>query len=171
VNPIDYLHLQLELEGKSVIGDTCLHQLEVVPGEEMPLLLIAQLTGRKRVAYADEALDPILHEELLRRARSVHFPQIGPLLEFLTLKNIPFEVEHYKTYLIPAHNTAIPDEEVICLSREDLKVREFGFGDFAEKVFVIERNGTIASACVSARETTGAVSHSRSFCLFKVSLR
>lgn len=149
MNPIDYLHLQLRLEGKIVIGGNLLRQVEEVPGEEMPLLLIAQFADGKNVAYVDEALDPDLQDELVRRAQCLQFPQIGPLLEFLTIENIPSEAGHYKTYLIPA---PLSDEEVICLSREDPQVRAFGFGGFAEEVFVIERDGNLASACVSARE-------------------
>ena len=152
MNPIDYLHLQLRLEGKRVIGDTRLHQVEPVPGEEMPVLLIAQLADGKSVAYVDEALDPDLKEELARRARTAQFPQIGPLLEYLNKENIPFEAGHYKTYLFPAPAAVFVDEEVTCRSREDPKVQAFGFGGFAEWVYGIERDGNIVSACVSARE-------------------
>ena len=152
MNPIDYLHLQLRLEGKSVIGSNLLRQVEEVPGEEMPLLLIAQLIDGQSVAYVDEALNPDLQEELARRVRSVQFPQIGPLLEFLRLENIPFETGHYKTYWIPAHAAVFADEEVTCHSRENPMVQAFGFGGFAEWVYGIERDGKIVSACVSARE-------------------
>jgi hypothetical protein len=152
VNPIDYLHLQLRLEGKSVIGDTRLHLVEAVPGEEMPLLLIAQPIDGKSVAYVDEALNSDLQEELIRRVRSVQFPQIGPLLEFLDIENISFEAGHYKTYWIPAHAAVFADEEVACRSRQDPKVQAFGFGGFAEWVYGIERDGKMVSACVSARE-------------------
>lgn len=152
MNPIDYLHLQLRLEGKSVIGDTRLHLAEAVPGEEMPLLLIAQFTDGKSVAYVNEALDPALQEDLVRRARSVQFPQIVPILEFLHTKNIPSEAGHYKTYRFPAQAAAFADREVVCRSREDPKVQAFGFGEFAEWVYGIERDGKIVSACVSIRE-------------------
>ncbi|HEX5837639.1 MAG TPA: GNAT family N-acetyltransferase [Anaerolineales bacterium] len=152
MNPIDYLHLQLRLEGKSVIGSTLLRQVEEVPGEEMPLLLIAQLSEGKSVAYVDEALNPGLQEELDRRVRSVQFPQIGPLLEFLNTENISFEARHYKTYLFPAHAAVFADEEVVCRSRQDPKVQAFGFGGFADWVYGIERGGKVVSACVSSRE-------------------
>lgn len=152
MNPTDYLHLQLRLEGKSVIGSNLLRQVEEVPGEEMPLLLIAQLADGKSVTYVNEALDPELQEGLVKRVRSVQFPQIGPLLQFLTIENISFETGHYKTYWIPAHAAVFADEEVTCFSREDPKVQAFGFGGFAEWVYGIEQGGKIASACVSARE-------------------
>lgn len=152
MNPIDYLHLQLRLEGKTVIGGTRLHMVEAVPGEEMPLLLIAQLVDGKSVAYVDEALNSDLQEELTRRVRSVQFPQIGPLLELLDIENVSIEAGHYKTYGIPAHAAVFADEEVTCRSRKDPKVKAFGFGGFAEWVYGIERDGKIVSACVSARE-------------------
>jgi hypothetical protein len=33
LNPLDYLRLQLRLEGKEIIGDHLLKQVEVVPDE------------------------------------------------------------------------------------------------------------------------------------------
>jgi predicted GNAT family acetyltransferase len=41
---------------------------------------------------------------------------------------------------------------VSCLSKQESLVQEFGFGNFAENVFVIERDGKVVSACVSTRE-------------------
>ena len=53
MKPLDYLRLQLRLEGKEIIGDNLLRQVEVVPDEEMPLFLIAQLADEYLVAYFD----------------------------------------------------------------------------------------------------------------------
>ena len=64
MNPFDYLHVQLRLEGKEVINDNCLRQVEVVPDEEMPLVVIVYLTSNEMVVYYDEALTLELREML-----------------------------------------------------------------------------------------------------------
>jgi hypothetical protein len=152
VNPIEYLHLQLRLEGKCVIGSDLLRQVEEIPGEENPILLLAQFPDGQSVAYFNETLDSNLLAELSGLIQEVYFPKIDRLLEFLKERNIRVETGHYKTYLFPAQVAGPDDENVTCRFREDPGVQAFGFGGFAEKVYVIERGGNIASACVSARE-------------------
>ena len=39
MNPHEYLRLQLRLEGKEIINDNSLRQVEVVSGENMPLMI------------------------------------------------------------------------------------------------------------------------------------
>lgn len=152
MNPIDYLHLQLRLEGKGVVGSEFLRQVEEVPGEEMPLLLIAQFPDGQSVTYFDESLDPSLQAELCAQLQESHFPQIDTLLEIVKERNIRVETGHYKTYLFPAQAEGLQDEDVTYRFSEDPRVQAFGFGGFAERVYVIERDGNIASACMSARE-------------------
>jgi hypothetical protein len=50
MNLLDYLRLQLRLEGKEIVSDNLLRQVEIVPDEEMPLFLIAQLATVKSSA-------------------------------------------------------------------------------------------------------------------------
>jgi RimJ/RimL family protein N-acetyltransferase len=152
VNPIDYLHLQLRLEGKSVIGSNLLRQVEEVPGEEMPLLLFAQFPDGQSVTYFDESLDTGLQKELSAQLKEIHFPQIDLLLEIIKERNIRVESGHYKTYSFPAQAEGLNDEDVTFRFREYPGVQIFGYGGFAERVYVIERSGNIASACMSARE-------------------
>ena len=152
MNPIDYLHLQLRLEGKGVIGSDLLRQVEEVPGEQNPFLLLAQFSDMQSVAYFNETLDSNLLAELSGLIQQVSFPKIGRLLEYLKERNIRVETGHYKTYLFPAQAAGPDDANVTCRFREDPGVQAFGFGGFAERVYVIERSGNIAAACVSARE-------------------
>jgi predicted GNAT family acetyltransferase len=44
------------------------------------------------------------------------------------------------------------DPDVQCLSKQDARVKAFGFDGFAEQVYAVEQNGGLASACVSTRE-------------------
>lgn len=152
MNPLEYLLLQLRLEGKVVVDDDRLRQVEAVPGEEMPLMVIAQLAGGQVVAYYDESLSPDLYAELAEQIQKLTFPTIEPLLGVLKKRSIGFDMGHYKTYQFPVSVKAASQETVKCLSRSDALVQRFGFGTFAENVYAVERGGKIVSACVSTRE-------------------
>jgi hypothetical protein len=152
MNPLDYLRLQLRLEGKEIIKDNLLRQVEVVPDQEMPLMLIARLADSNVVAYFDEALQAKLHEELTKRVSEITFPNVEAFSAFLQSRNISFEAGYYKTYIFPERNASFKDETVNCYSKYDPKVQDFGFDGFAESIYAIERSDKIVSACVSARE-------------------
>lgn len=149
---LDYLHLQLRLEGKKLVGNNRLTQVEVVPGEDIPLMLLAQLADQKMVIYFDEALQPKLYSELTKQIHNISFPTINPLLDFLKTQSISFEVGHYKTHIFSPHFSDSVNTDVVCHSKHDSKIQAFGFDGFAEQVYAIERNGKIVSACVSIRE-------------------
>jgi hypothetical protein len=144
--------MQLRLEGKRPVESDRLRQVEIVPDEDIPLILIAQLTDDQRIVYYDETLSSELHTELSKRIQNVTFPAIESLLAFLRSKNISFEVGHYKTYIFPSGFAELLDGNVIRLHKEDLSVQAFGFDGFSEEVYAIECDGRIISACVSARE-------------------
>jgi len=152
MNPLDYLRLQLRLEGKEIIKDDLLRQVEIVPDEEVPWILIARLADENLVAYFDEALPVKVREELTKQVSDFTFPNIELLSALLENKNISFEIGHYKTYILPEECAAFKDEGVTYFSRHDPKVQAFGFDGFAESVFAIEQDGKIVSACVSTRE-------------------
>ncbi len=151
MNPLEYLHLQLRLEGKVIIHGDLLRQVEIVPDEEMPLMIIARLSNADIVAYYDETLQAEVHKELGKRIQDVAFPEISPLLAFLGTQNISVAAGHYKTYVFPAHIVHTVDD-VRCVSKHDPLIQAFGFGGFADSVYAIERDGKIVSACVSTRE-------------------
>lgn len=150
MDSLTYLHLQMRLEGKALIGEYFMRQVEAVPDEEMPLMLIAQLAGKELVAYYDEAIPYDLQNELAKIFLEIQFPEIDPLLNLLRLRNLGFEVGHYKTYVFPARFAI--EAEVICFSKQDPKVKAFGFDGFAEPIYALEQEDKLVSACVSARE-------------------
>jgi len=152
MNPLDYLQLQLRLEGKEVINGKLLRQVEIVTDEEVPLVLLAQLADHKIVIYFDETLQPKLHSELTKQIYNISFPTINPLLDFLKAQNISIEVGYYKTYLFPPRFADSSITDVVCYSKHDPKIQTFGFDGFAEKIYAIEQDGKIVSACVSTRE-------------------
>jgi RimJ/RimL family protein N-acetyltransferase len=145
-----YLHLQMRLEGKALVRQHFMRQVEVVPDEEMPLLLIAQLGNEEIVAYFDETISSDFQKKLAAIILDIEFPKVDSVLNILRSHNIPFHVGHYKTYIF--HSQAPKDRNVIRLSKHNPKVQAFGFDGFAEQVYGIERDGNIVSACVSTRE-------------------
>lgn len=150
MGPLGYLHLQLRLEGKELIQGCMLRQVEVVPGEDIPILLIAQLASGEVVACYDEAISSELRKGLSAHVDKIDFPRIDPLLNILESHTIPFELGHYKTYVFPSQPAQA--SSVMCLSRHDPMVKAFGFDGFTDKVYAVETGGVLASACVSARE-------------------
>jgi hypothetical protein len=150
MNALTYLLLQMGLEGKGLVGRNTIRQIQVVPGEELPLLLLAQLADRTLVAYYSESLPSDLQAQLSVCVSSIEFPEVDPILGALKSHAIRAGTGHYKTYLFPPQMA--PNPEVTCLSKVDQKVQAFGFDGFAQRVYAIERDGRIISACVSVRE-------------------
>jgi len=152
MTPLDYLHLQLRLEGKEVINGSLLRQVEVVPDEEMPLMVIASLASNKLSVYYDETLPSDLLDKLNEQVHSLSFPNIESIINTLQSHNFKLEIGHYKTYTFPEHYKDSEADEVMLYSQSDHKIQAFGFGGFTEQVHAIERDGKIVSACVSAKE-------------------
>src|SRR5215212_1471470 len=150
MNSLGYLHLQMRLEGKQLIHEPFMRQVEVVPDEEMPLLLIAKLTDEEMVTYYDEAISPDLQKEVAEILPEIEFPEVDSLLHVLRSHNFRFEVGHYKTYVF--HSQPSKDMNVMCSSKHDPKIKTFGFEGFAENVYAMEQDDNIVSACVSIRE-------------------
>lgn len=150
MDPLHYLHLQLRLECKEVINERFIREVEVIPEEELPLILIAQFADEKQVVYYDEAIARDFQKRLAAATMANIFPNIRPLLEVLEKQNTSFSIGHYKTYIFPS--VPVKDSDVNCVSKHDERVKAFGFDGFAEQVHVVERDGKVVSACVSARE-------------------
>lgn len=152
MNPLEYLHFQLRLEGKEVVNGNLLRQVEIVPDEEMPLMAIASLSSNEMIAYYDEALAPELRDELERQISALGFPNIDPIIAILQANNFKLEICHYKTYAFPDQYKNIEVDEVKRYPKTEPKIQAFDFGGFNEHVYAIERDGKIVSACVSAKE-------------------
>ena len=150
MNPLEYLHLQLRLEGKEVTTGTLLRQVEVVPDEDMPLMLVAQLADQRLITYFDETLPMELRLRLQERIPNIAYPNIEPVLTLLQQENIPFDIGHYKTLVVPESYASFQDKEVKRYLRSDPQA--VGLDGPAEEMFGIEDDGQIISSCVSTRE-------------------
>ena len=120
MEPLAYLHLQLRLEGKECRHGGLLRQVEVVPGEELPLLLIAQLANSGWVVYYDETMSADLQKKLSACVADIKFPDIDPLIAVLKSYHVRLEIGHYKTYVFPS--LLAYDIDVVCLSKYDRRV-------------------------------------------------
>ena len=149
MDTLTYLLLQMGLEGKGLVGGQ-IRQIQVVPGEELPLVLLAQLADQKLVAYYSESLSSDVQAHLSACISSIEFPAIDPILDVLKSHHIQSDIGHYKTYLFPPQTAANP--QVTCLSKHDPKIQALGFDGFDEYVYAIEGDSRIISACVSVRE-------------------
>lgn len=152
MNPLEALRLQLRLEGLDIMNGGLLRQVEIVPGEDMPLMVIAQLADRQVVVYYDRSLEPDFRRALQERSAGLQFPEIGPPAALIQGQNIPVEVGHYRTLLFPGHVPVQAHPDVLRLPGQHPWVERFGFGGFACPVHGIEREGKLVSACVSVRE-------------------
>ena len=100
MNPLDYLHLQMRLEGKEIFQEGLVRQVEVVPGEELPLMLLAKLRDGFVVAYYHESIPSDLQKELAHGICDIEFPKVDALLNILKHHTIGFEIGHYRTYTL-----------------------------------------------------------------------
>jgi GNAT superfamily N-acetyltransferase len=140
----------MRLEGIEVFDGCFLRQIEFMPGEDLPLMLIAQLFHGECRAYYGEFIPPGLQQVLTANIPIIQFPAMEPLQDILTKYGIQFEVGRYKTYMF----SSIPIQamDVLRVSKHSSDIKAFSFDGFAEDVFAIQHKGMIVSACVSVRE-------------------
>ena len=97
MDPLTYLHLQMRLEGKGLVNEhlirrtaALVRQVEVVPDEKLPLMLIAHLASQEMVVYYDEAIVPDLQKELAASIHNIEFPKVDPLFNVLKSYKVKF---------------------------------------------------------------------------------
>jgi hypothetical protein len=105
----------MKLEGIEVINDWLLRQVKLVPGGDLPLMIMARFSNQECIRYYDESISPDLQREL--GLADLDFPTIGALLDLLKSRYIRFKVGHDKTYVFPF--TAINREFFLCQSDRD----------------------------------------------------
>lgn len=151
MDPLEYLHLQMRLEGKIFSADGLITRLGP-ESENTPLVLIAKTENGRQVAYFGESLPGNRRRELVESLEKSTFPAMGIMFDQFQSYGIPVKVGHYKTYIVPNTFFIEVPREVKCLCKDDGKVKEFGFGGFDNSVYAIEIGGKIISACVSTRQ-------------------
>ena len=151
MQPLDYLYLQMKLEGLTVNRNGWLATLPS-GGEDLPLALLAQTADGQFFAGCRTALPPELHCQLASQATRLSFPDVEPLLQSLRTAGFQPDVEYFKTYVFPEPFVRAGSGAVKCLPKDAPAVKDFGFSDFEAQVYTVEDDGKILSACVSSRQ-------------------
>jgi hypothetical protein len=151
MHPLTYLHLQMQLRGASLVGDRLTREANATAVEDLPLIILAQLTTHETVAYYNESLPADLQKKLATGIEGLAFPHIDPLLEILSSHDLHVEAEHSTTYIFP-HIADSIDREILRYSTGDPRMRALELSASSGPVFAVERDSRLASACVSGRE-------------------
>jgi GNAT superfamily N-acetyltransferase len=151
MQPFDYLHLQMKLEGKGLNRDGLLTSLRP-SSEVLPLVLVARTSDGHCLAYLSEMLPLELRRDLAIRTTQLEFPKLEVVLDTIRSYGIHPKVGHYRTYIFPDHAAQVEATIAKCFPKDDPKVKDFGFNGFADAVYAIEDGVQIVSACVSVLE-------------------
>ena len=149
MKPFEYLLLQIELEGIKRISDdliTCSPQNT----DDCPLVISARTSdGEFLVSFNETVSEEI--RSLLPKDDLKEFNTTSSI-EIFKQHGIQAEASHFKTYVFPNSLEFAKTERVKCLGRNDPKVVSFEFHGFTDKVYAIENEEMILSACVSSRQ-------------------
>jgi len=149
MKPFEYLLMQIELEGiKRISNDliTCLPQ----NADDCPLVISARTSdGESLVSFNESVSEEI--RNLLPKDDLKEF-NTASSIDVFRQHGIQAEASHFKTYAFPTGFKFAKTETVKCLGRNDPKVIAFEFNGFTDKVYAIENEETILSACVSSRQ-------------------
>jgi hypothetical protein len=150
MKPSEYLLLQLELEGRMRVSSDLITRLSP-DVDDFPLALVAHTSDGESLLYFDE----LIPEEIRCK-----LPKDLPVFKTETAIGV-FErfgiqatTSHFKTYVFPESFESANMKAVRCFSQDDPKIVAFGFDGLANKVFAIEKEGMILSACVSSRQNS-----------------
>ena len=151
MKPIDYLLRQMELEGIKRAGEELITRIS--PNvDEFPLVLCARTTDNQRLICFDESLTNELRQQM--PINDLQAFKSEPAIEVFERHGIQAQTNQFKTYIFPDRLSEAEIGEAKCYSQDDPKVIAFGFSGLADKVFAIEQDGIILSACVSARQNS-----------------
>jgi hypothetical protein len=151
MQPIDFLHLQMKLEGIGL--DENGHLIPLFTNvEDFPLFLFAQLNDGETVCHFAASLPKELQAVLTELIPDLRFPNVQEIAVIFERYNLPSNIGHFKTYLFPNRYQNMVDNVAKPFSKNDARIRAFGFGELADTVYAVEQNGVILSACVSSRQ-------------------
>jgi RimJ/RimL family protein N-acetyltransferase len=149
MDPIEYLFLQMKLEGKGYNQDGLITSLGPV-SEDIPLVILAKVNDGKQVSFYGSSLPIEIQDDI--SSQKITFSDGKQLFGKIRSNNIPVRVGHYKTYIFPDIFEEQNTNEVICLSKTDTRAKDFGFDKLGNSVYALLSGGVIISACVSTRQ-------------------
>lgn len=150
MKPSEYLHLQMELEGIRISNGNLIARASPDVAE-FPLVLLARTSDEQKYLYFDGSLPIEVHNRITRS--ELQSFNIEHAMEMLHLFGVSTKLGHFRTYIFP-DNFSTDVSNVKCFSQDDPEIVAFGFRGLADKVYAIEREGMILSACVSSRQNS-----------------
>jgi len=149
MKPLDYLSLQMRLEGVQRGSGNFITRTS--PGDnEFPLVLQAHTADGQEIVCFDERLPPALYYRLM--SDSLPSFKVESAFAVFALFGISAKVGHFRTYIFPDSFAAADTSTVTCFSQDDPIVVAVGFKGCLGKIYAIEQVGQIVSACVSTRQ-------------------
>jgi hypothetical protein len=151
MKPIDYLHLQMKLEGIQRVSNDFIARAS--PNvDDFPLILLARTSDGESLICFDELISSEIRDQLPRD--DLKSFKTESTIEVFKKSGIHAQVNHFKTYIFQDSFESANVEMVKCFSQDDPKIVSFGFTGLADKVFAIEQEGMILSACASSRKNS-----------------
>jgi len=150
MKPFEYLHLQMELEGIKRVSTNLITRTSQNT-DDFPLVIIAQTSDEESLVCFDELIKEELRHKLSNNLQAFN---IEKAIEVFEKSGIQAKASHFRTYTFPESFESESTEAVKCYSQDDPKIITFRFNGLAEKVFAIENEGVILSACVSSRQNS-----------------
>ena len=151
MKPIEYLLRQIELEGIQRVSNdliTCASP----NADDFPLVLLARTSDGESLICFDELISVEIRDQLPKK--DLQCFKTESTIEVFEKSGINAKVNHFKTYIFPDSFESVNVEIVKCFAQDDPKIVTFGFNGLADKVFAIEQEGMILSACVSSRQNS-----------------
>ena len=151
MKPIEYLLRQIELEGIQRVSNdliTCASPNT----DDFPLVLLAHTSDGEIFICFDELLSVEIRDQLPKK--DLQSFKTESTIEVFEKSGIRAKVNHFITYIFPDSFESENVETVKCFSQDDPKIIAFGFNGLDDKVFAIENEGVILSACVSSRQNS-----------------
>jgi hypothetical protein len=150
MKPLEYLLLQIELEGiKRVSGNLITRISQDM--DDLPLVLLAYTSDGESLVCFDELISEEIRCKLPKDLQAFH---ADLAIEVFEQSGIQAKASHFRTYICPESFKSANVETVKCFSPDDPKIIAFGFNGLADKVYAIEDEGVILSACVSSRKNS-----------------
>jgi hypothetical protein len=151
MQPLEYQHLQMRLEGIGLDENGRLIPLHENAGE-FPHFIFFQGDDGERVQYFSASLPCETQLEIKRQSTFLEFPNVQPVIDILNCRNIQFKTGYFKTHRFPKDFQSPKSELAKPFARRDPKAISFGFNGIADTVYAVEQGGAILSACISIRE-------------------
>jgi len=151
MKPIEYLLRQIELEGIQRVSNDLI--VRASPNtDDFPLVLLACTSDGEILLCFDELISEEIRNRLSKDDLQAFKTESA--IEVFEKSGIHAKANHFKTYIFPESFKSANMEAVKCFSQDDPKIITFGFNGLADKVFAIENEGVILSACVSSRQNS-----------------